>query len=177
MNFETVVQDVKGRLDTVGSQAQDAAKHGVETFKASSDLVINSVQGLVKTHTGVAKELAENGKASFDKAVKDGLVAVAKNPADYVPAGRDKLVGAFNETVSTVSATGEKLAKVIKTGVNDITVVIKGEQGTVKPAAKRATKTVKTAAKRTSAKATAAKKSATGAARKATTKAKAAASA
>lgn len=177
MNFETVVQDVKGRLDIVGTQAQDAAKHGVETFKAGSDVVVTSVQGLFKTHSGVAKELAENGKASFDKAVKDGLVAVAKQPADYLPEGKDKLVGAFNDTVTTVSATGEKLAKVIKTGVNDITVVFKGEQGTVKPAAKRATRTTKTAAKRTSAKASAARKSATGATRKATSKAKAATSA
>ncbi len=167
MNFETVVQDVKDRLDTVGTQAQDVAKRGVETLKTTGEIVVTSVQGLVKTNASYAKTLADAGKASFEKASKDGLVAVVKHPAEYLPAGRETLVGAFNDTVEQLGKTSEQLVKTLKAGVEDITVVINGKSSP----AKRAAKTVKSTAKRAQTTAKAAKKKATTAARKTTAKA------
>ena len=154
MNFETVVSDVKGRFEVVGAQAQDVAKLGVDTLKASSDVVVSGVQNLVKTNSVVAKDLLESGKASFAKAKTDGFVAVASNPIEYVPAGRDQFVGALNTSVSQVAKTGEELVKILKGGVDKITGSFNG-----KPVKKAAAK--KAPAKRATAKKATAKKAAT----------------
>lgn len=127
MNFETTVSEVKDRLQTVSTQAQDVAKVSFETFKQAGDVVVAGVQDLVKTHTGAAKELYSAAKDSFDKAVADGLVAVAKNPIEYLPDGRESLVDAFNETVEVVTKSGENLAKVLKTGYGNITAKVLGK--------------------------------------------------
>lgn len=164
MDFETVVTDVKGRFETVSAQAQDVAKLGVNTFKASTDVVVAGVQDLVKSNSGVAKHLVDAGKTSFEKAKADGFVAVASNPVEYLPQGRNEVVSAFNSSVTLVSKTGEKLVKVLKGGVNDISVTISG-----KPSVKRTVKKTATSARKTATKAAgSAKKTAKKVAKKAT---------
>lgn len=159
MNFETVVSDVKGRFEVVGNQAQGVAKLGVDTLKAGTDVVVTGVQGLVKTNGAVAKDLLENGKISFEKAKTDGFVAVASNPVEYVPAGRDQVVSAFSDSVSQVAKTGEELVKILKGGVNKITVSLNGKPATKKAPAKKAP-AKRTAAKKATKKTTAKKQAA-----------------
>lgn len=140
MKFEKAVTEVKDRLETVGEQAQDVAKVSLKTLKAANEIVIDGVTTLVATHTGAAKELFTTGKQSFDKAVAAGLVAVAKSPVAYIPDGRDTIVGAFNETVTTVTKTGEKLVKVVKAGYEGVSATITGKQA--KKARKKAVRKV-----------------------------------
>lgn len=127
MDFEKAVNDVKGRLETVGERGQGVAKVSVKTFKAANEIVISGVQGLVETHTEAAMDLYNAGKHSFDKAVADGLLAVVKAPIEYLPDGRETIVDAFNDTVTVVTKTGEKLAKVAKTGYGDVVNTINGK--------------------------------------------------
>lgn len=150
MNFETVVNDVKGRLETVGAQAQDVAQISLETLKQANQIVVEGVQAVIKTNADTAKVLFDTTKTSFDKAIADGLKAVAAAPVSYLPAGREPIVSAFNDTVSTVTKTGEELVKVIKSGYETVAAKIAGEPVVVKKV-KAAAKTTKKAVKKTTA--------------------------
>ena len=148
MTFEKAVKEVQDRLETVGERSQDVAKVSLKTLKAANEIVIEGVQDIVTAQTAAAKDLFAASKQSLDKAVSAGLVAVVKAPVAYIPEGRDTLVGAFNETVDTLTKTGEKLVKVAKAGYTDVTLTIQGKPLKAKAhrAAKKATKTVTAAA-------------------------------
>lgn len=139
MNFEKAVKEVKGRLETVGERSQDVAKVSLKTLKSANEIVVEGVQDIVAVQTAAAKDLYTAGKQSFDKAVAAGLVAVVKAPVEYLPEGRETIVDAFNETVDTVTKTGEKLVKVAKTGYQGISASIQGKP-LRKPAARKARK-------------------------------------
>jgi len=145
MNIEKAVKEVQDRLELVGERSQDVAKVSLKTLKAANEIVVEGVQGVVAVQTAAAKDLYTAGKQSFDKAVAAGLVAVVKAPVEYLPEGRETIVGAFNETVETVTKTGEKLAKVAKSGYEGIAASIQGKQ-IRKPAAKKARKAAATVA-------------------------------
>ena len=145
MNIEKAVKEVQDRLELVGERSQGVAKVSVKTLKAANEIVVEGVQGVVAVQTAAAKDLYTAGKQSFDKAVAAGLVAVAKSPVEFLPEGRETIVGAFNETVETVTKTGEKLAKVAKSGYADIAASIQGKQ-IRKPARKAARKVAATVA-------------------------------
>ena len=144
MNFEKAVKEVQGTLETVGERSQDVAKVSLKTLKAANQIVVTGVQDIVALQTEAAKDLYTAGKQSFDKAVAAGLVAVAKSPVEFLPEGRETIVGAFNETVETVTKTGEKLVKVAKTGYQGITASIQGKP--VRKAAKKVRKAAQSAA-------------------------------
>ena len=127
MTFDKAVNEVKDRLETVGERSQDVAKVSLKTLKAANEIVIAGVQDLVTAQTAAAKDLYTASKHSFDKAVAAGLVAVVSSPIEYLPEGKDTIVGAFNETVETVTKTGTKLAKVVKTGYEDVAATIQGK--------------------------------------------------
>jgi len=145
MNIEKAVKEVQDRLELVGERSQGVAKVSVKTLKAANEIVVEGVQGVVAVQTAAAKDLYTAGKQSFDKAVAAGLVAVAKSPVEFLPEGRETIVGAFNETVETVTKTGEKLAKVAKSGYADIAASIQGKQ-IRKPVRKAARKVAATVA-------------------------------
>lgn len=146
MNIETIVTEVKGRLETVGAQAQDVAEISLDTLKKANQIVVNSAQGLFKSHSDTIKVVFDATKTSFEKALTDGLKAVAADPVSYLPANRDPIVAAFNDTVTTVTKTGEKLAKVIKSGYSEVSSKFGATP----------VKTVRTAARKTVRKTTAA---------------------
>ena len=145
MNIEKAVKEVQDRLETVGERSQDVAKVSLKTLKAANEIVVEGVQGVVAVQTAAAKDLYTAGKQSFDKAVAAGLVAVVKAPVEYLPDGRETIVGAFNESVETFAKTGEKLAKVAKSGYADIAASIQGKQ-IRKPVRKAARKVAATVA-------------------------------
>lgn len=147
MTFEKAVKEVQGRLETVGERSQDVAKVSLKTLTKANEIVISGVQDIVTAQTAAAKDLFSASKQSFDKAVAAGLVAVVKSPVEYIPDGKDTIVGAFNETVDTVAKTGEKLVKVVKTGYQDVAKTIQGKP--LRKAtrhAKKAARTVQAAA-------------------------------
>ena len=147
MTFEKAVKEVQDRLETGGERSQDVAKVSLKTLTKANEIVISGVQDIVTAQTAAAKDLYSASKQSFDKAVAAGLVAVVKSPVEYIPDGKDTIVGAFNETVDTVAKTGEKLVKVVKTGVQDVAKTIQGKP--LRKAtrhAKKATRSVQAAA-------------------------------
>lgn len=146
--LETVGEQVKGRLEQAGEQAQGVAKVSIETLKAANDVVIAAVQTLVKTHTEAAKDLYIAGKQNLDKAFSAGLLAVATNPIEYIPDGRDTIVGAFNDTVETFTKTGEKLVKVVKNGYGDVAAAFTGKP--VRKAKRAARKAIRKTARKAS---------------------------
>ena len=102
MNFQTVVSDVKTRVDALAAQGQELAKSLPETFKQANEVLVSGVQTLVKTETTTAKDLLETVKAGIEKAKTDGLKAVVADPISYLPE-RQKFMTAFNDTVELVT--------------------------------------------------------------------------
>lgn len=146
MTFEKAVKEVQGRLETVGERSQDVAKVSLKTLKAANQIVIAGVQNIVTAQTAAAKDLYAASKQSFDKAVAAGLVAVVKSPIEYLPEGKDTIVGAINETVETLTKTGEKLVKVAKNGYEGVAASLQGKRTARATARKSVRKTAATAA-------------------------------
>jgi len=146
MTFEKAVKEVQGRLETVGERSQDVAKVSLKTLKAANQIVIAGVQDIVTAQTAAAKDLYAASKQSFDKAVAAGLVAVVKSPIEYLPEGKDTIVGAINETVETITKTGEKLVKVAKNGYEGVAASLQGKRTARATARKAVRKTAATAA-------------------------------
>jgi hypothetical protein len=146
MTFEKAVKEVQGRLETVGERSQNVAKVSVKTLKAANEIVISGVQNIVTAQAAAAKDLFSAGKQSLDKAVAAGLVAVVKSPVEYIPDGRETIVGAFNETVETVTKTGQKLVKVAKSGYEGVAASIQGKRTARATAKKSVRKVAATAA-------------------------------
>lgn len=171
MNLDSVMSDVKAKMGVVQLRAQDVAEVSYETLKQASDIVLNGVQVLVKTHSETATELFGYGKASFEKAKADGFAAVVANPVVYMPEGRERLVAAFNDTLTTFTRTGEDLAKVLMSGYENVSSRLTGNGAPVQAKAKKAASKAASSAHKSGAKA---KKTA---ARKATSARKSAAAA
>lgn len=142
MNLQSIVNDVKSRVDTLAAQGQEVVKTLPGTLKQANEILVQGVQTLVKTETESAKDLLASAKASFEKAKADGIKAVVANPVGYLPE-TDKLLTVFNQTVSVVSKTGDDLYKTIKSTFVSPTAEVKAE---VEAVAKAATKKVKKAA-------------------------------
>lgn len=127
MDFMEAMTEVKDRLETAGEQAQRVAKASLKTLKAANVVVLDGMQGLVKTQTEVAKNLLEAGKQGLEKARTAGLVAVAQNPSEYFPDGREALANAFSDSIETLTKTRGKLFKVIKLGYTNVAATVAGK--------------------------------------------------
>lgn len=153
MNVETIVNDVKGRVEPILAQGQEVVLAGFETLKAANGIVVEGVQVLVKTQLEAGKDLFAVAQTSFEKAKTDGIKAVAANPVAYLPEGKERVLSAYNDTVAVVTKTGDELVKTFKQGYETISakiagepVVVKKAKTTVKKSAAKAKKTVKAAA-------------------------------
>jgi hypothetical protein len=144
--LETVTKEVQGTLEAVGERSQGVAKVSLKTIKAANEIVISGVQDIVTAQTAAAKDLFAASKQSFDKAVAAGLVAVVKSPVEYIPEGKDTIVGAFNETIETIAKTGEKLVKIAKNGYVGVSATIQGKPQRKATVRKVVRKTAATAA-------------------------------
>ncbi|HUR41676.1 MAG TPA: hypothetical protein VM240_10980 [Verrucomicrobiae bacterium] len=146
MTFEKAVKEVQGTLETVGERSQDVAKVSLKTLKAANQIIVAGVQDIVTAQTAAAKDLYVASKTSLEKAVADGLVAVVKSPVAYIPEGKDTIIGAFNETVDTLSKTTTKLVKVAKSGYEGVSASIQGKRTARATAKKSVRKVVATGA-------------------------------
>jgi hypothetical protein len=116
MNFQSVVSDLKSRMDTLASQGQEVVKVLPGTLKQVNEVVMNGFESLMKSETTTAKDLFESAKAGFEKARVDGLKAVVSSPIEYLPP-KDKLVAVISETVEIFSRTGDELYQTVKTNL------------------------------------------------------------
>ena len=152
MSLQTVVDDVKGRVETLTAQGQKVAQISLDTLKQTGEIVAGKFQALVKTESEAAKDLYAAAKLGLDKARADGIKAVAAAPIGYLPP-KDKFITVYNETVTIVSKTGDELYKTFKTGFSSIQAELKGEAAPVVKKVKAATKKAAGAAKKAAAKA------------------------
>lgn len=146
MNLQTVVSDVKTRVDSLTAHGQEIAKALPGTFKQANEILVSGVQTLVKTETTNAKDLLETVKAGLEKAKTDGLKAVVADPVSYLPE-KDKFVSAFNDTVELVTKTGDELYQTLKSGFVPAAPKKAAHHAAKKPAAKKARAPKKAAAK------------------------------
>lgn len=152
MNLQSVVEDVKGRVETISGQGQKVAEISIDSLKQAGDVVVGGYKSLVSDNTAAAKEIYSAAVSSFEKAKTDGLKAIAADPISYLPA-TETLKAPFSQTVTVVSRTGEELYKVVKTGVETIQAQLSGKSPVAKVAkaakstAKKAASTAKKAAK------------------------------
>jgi hypothetical protein len=151
MSLQTVVEDVKGRVETLTAQGQKVAQISLDTLKQSGEIVAGKFQVLVKTESDAAKDLYAAAKLGLDKALADGIKAVAAAPIGYLPP-KAKFITVYNETVTIVGKTGDELYKTLKTGFSSIQAEITGTPVPVKKV-KAATKKAAGAVKKAAAKA------------------------
>lgn len=149
MNVETIVNDVKGRVEPIIEQGQEILTQGqevvlagFETLKSANAIVIEGVQMVVQTQVEAGKDLFASTQVSLEKAKTDGIKAVAANPVAYLPEGKERVISAYNDTVAVVSKTGDELVKTFKQGYTTISAKIAGE-----PVVKKVRKTAKKAVK------------------------------
>lgn len=151
MNVETIVNDVKGTVEPIITKGQDVVIVGFETLKTANGIVVDGVTTLVQTQVEAGKDLFAAAQVSFEKVKADGIKAVAADPIAYLPESKERVISAYNDSLTVVVDTSEKLAKTFKKGYTTINAKIAGKPARArKPAAKkaapRARKTVKKAA-------------------------------
>lgn len=151
MNIESVVNDVKTRVEDVSNRAQGVAELSVDTVKKANKIVVPTVQNIVEKQTDAARELFESGKSSVSRVRNDGLKAVASNPIEYLPQGRSVFVDAFSSSVELTTKAGDELAKVLRKAYEDALARINGKKP--KTAAKKAARKASGAARKTARKA------------------------
>lgn len=149
MDVETIVNDVKGRVEPIMAKGQEVVETGFETLKSANAIIVEGVQTLVQTNVAAGKDLFAAAQTSFEKAKTDGLKTVAANPVAYLPEGKDVVVAAYNDTVSLVSKTSDELVQTLKEGFDSINATLTGKpavakvKATVKKAASKAKKAAK----------------------------------
>lgn len=146
MNLQSVVEDVKGRVETISAQGQKVAEISLDSLKAAGDVVVETVQTLVKDHTALANDLFSSAKSGFEKAKSDGIKAVVADPIAYLPP-KAPIIETFNHSVTIVTKGGDELVKVARTGFSNIQAELTGKPATVA----KATRSVKAAAKKVTA--------------------------
>ncbi len=161
MNVESIVSDVKGRVEPIVAKGQDVVFYSFEVLKSANTIVVDGVTTVYRLNLAAGKDLVGFAQSSFEKAKADGIKAVASNPVAYLPEGKDALFGALSQTRETVIKTGDDLVKTFKSGLETLTAKLNGEtvEAKVKATATKAKATVKkTATKaKTTARKTAAK--------------------
>jgi len=145
MSLQSVVEDVKGRVETLSGHGQKVAEISIDSLKQAGDVVVGGYKSLVSDNMAAAKEIYSAAVSSFEKAKTDGLKAVAADPISYLPT-TDTLTAPFSQTVTVVSRTGEELYKVVKTGVETIQAQLTGKPAVVAKAEKAVKATTKKAA-------------------------------
>ncbi len=144
MNLQSVVEDVKGRVETLSTHGQKVAEISLDSLKQAGDIVVEGFQTLVTDNTTAAKDIYAATLSNIEKAKTDGLKAVVAAPISYLPT-TELLVTPFTNTVTVFSKTGDELYQVAKTGYSTIQAQLSG-----KPIVK-AVKTVKTSARKATA--------------------------
>lgn len=163
MNIQEIFDDVKERVETARKQSRDAFKAYVDTQRKALDVVSDGARSLARTEIDAAKDVYAAARSSFDQARRDGVRQVASKPRDYLPASRETLVSAYEDTLDLLAKTGDELSKVVNRGYRNVRNKLTGK----KPAARKVPAKRGTAAKR---KATTKRKTASTAARKSTAK-------
>jgi hypothetical protein len=143
MGVQTIVNDVKGRVEPLVSRGQEVVSVSVDTLIKANDLILSGVQTVVQTQIEAGKDLFAAAQSSFEKAKTAGIKAVASSPADYLPEGRERVVSAYNDTLSAVNKTSDDVVKVVKKGYASVAAQIKG--GPVAAPKRAAAKTVRKA--------------------------------
>ena len=154
MNFETIVKDVQGQVEPIIEKGQELLENGqeavlagFETLKTANGIVFTGVQTLVKTQVEAGKDLFALAQTSFEKAKTDGIKAVAADPVAYLPEGKDRVISAYNDSLSVVTKTSDKLAKTFVKGYETVSAKLAGEVVSVKKATRTAKKAGATAKK------------------------------
>lgn len=157
MNVDTIVKDVKGRVEPYVAKGQEVVSVSVDTLKQANSVVVDGVQSLVKTQVEAGKDLLAAVQTSFNKVKADGIKAVAAAPIEYLPDGRERVLSAYNDSVTVVTKAGDQVAKIVKKGFSTVSGTLSG-----RAAAKVKAKTTqaKTTVRKTVRKATAKKSAA-----------------
>ena len=157
MNLQTVVEDVKGRVEGLTNQGQKVAKVSLNTLKQANGVVTDNVRSLYRGNTDVVRDLLTSAKSGFEKARADGVKAVVAAPISYLPP-RDRVLDAFKDSRSIVVRTSDDLVKLVKEGIaavngdtDDVVVeakkTVRKSRSTARKTVKKATRTVKAATK------------------------------
>jgi hypothetical protein len=184
MKIQSVVSDVRQRLETAARPYQGAFKAYVDAQRKALTVVTRSSQSLANTEIGAAKNIFASARASFDRARNDGLLQLASKPRSYLPRSRPQLIEAYKVTIDLLMKTGNELNDVVSNGYRSVRGELAGQPALEnstneatesdgparKTAARRKTATASTAAKATVKKSTTARKKTAGAAKSADTK-------
>lgn len=146
MNLQSVVDDVKVRVENLSAHGQKVAEISLDSLKQAGDVVVETVQTLVKDHSSLASDLYSSALTSFEKAKSDGFKAVVADPIAYLPP-KEPIIKTFNHTVTVVTKGGDELVKVAKTGFSSIQAELSGKS----PIVANAKSGIKTASKKVSA--------------------------
>lgn len=121
MNIQEVVNDTRGRAETVGKQYREALAAYVDMHRKAFSVVTRGSQTLASTEIDAAGNVFAAARANFDQARKDGARKVANEPKTYVPfETTDEIVCAYKDTVDLMAETGNELTAIVSDGYKTI---------------------------------------------------------
>jgi len=138
MTVQTIVNDVKGRVEPLVAKGQEVVTLSVDTLLKANDVVVDGVQSLVKTQVEAGKDLLFVAQTFYGKAKSAGLKKVAASPGTYIPDPSERVVSAFNDSVAVVSKTSGEVVKIVKKGYESVSAKLSGAPAHKKAPAKKA---------------------------------------
>lgn len=140
MSIQTMVNGVKGRVDGLACQGQNALSHSIRSFREGGEIVRDGLQNLIEGHTQALRDIVDSTKSGFDRARSDGLRAVVSSPVRYLPP-KDGFIDLFAGTADVFSRTGDRLIKTVTGGLAGVKAGRRGETPAVRKVVKSKART------------------------------------
>lgn len=135
MKIQSVVHDVRQRIETAGRHYQGAFKAYVDAQRKALTVVSRNGQSLANTEIGAAKNIYASARASFERARADGVRQLASQPTSYLPSSRPQLIEAYKTTMDLLVKTGNELNDVVWSGYRNVWGQLRGQPALEKPQA------------------------------------------
>lgn len=116
MSLETVASNVRRQADTVGQRTRGMLQAYRDSQRDAIKIVARNGRSVANTEIGAAKNIYTSARAAFERAREDGLREIARQPADYLPAGRKQVGAAYRTTRYLFHKTRAELTDVANGG-------------------------------------------------------------
>lgn len=150
MDIQTLLKDMRGKVEPYVAKGQVVAGISLSTLKQANGVVMDGMQTVIKSQMSAGKSILGAAQKSFEKVKADGIAAVVAAPSAYLPESRKYVFGACQNTFTAVNKTGGKVAEIVKKGYATAAAKVAGKPERATAGRKRSTRKAapKTAAAR-----------------------------
>lgn len=121
MSLQTMALNMRRQVvETTGQRYWNVWRTWRDTQREAFAIVARNGRSVANTEIGAAKNIVTSARAALDRARKDGWAEVAREPMNYVPAGRKQVRSAYRTTLDLFGKTRSELTEVAGDGYRQL---------------------------------------------------------